>query len=553
MNIDAKINSILNHRLDLRKTCVHEGVTLTPLGHGQILYYHNKTKTAGYAENKHTCNKCQFEYTMKPKSCINTTKEIVDKKTKNKTCRNKSFTTQLIIDNEKFDQIVINNPIIDMGKVHYFVPEEKELKQFISGKQFRIEEDQWGDLFQEVVNSLRVGLDLRNEENYYMLALWIIQTYFTDFLDNTLSVAIKGQSGSAKTIILEYLQSLGYRTKIADTTIAAMYLLVNDYGFNLLFDEIDETNENKKGELMSIIRSSYRRGQSKIRASKINGNYSGVEAFNIFSTTGMSYRRKVPDDIQNRSITIESIKSHDNRLPLVASKLNYINYILRCKLFFAYVIKYWSSLQRFSSLITLITQITYQNVQGKKNLSDLGINKERQKIYDFSTESYPPKVKEYMETLQGRNIELFNLCYRLSKVTDLDLFDVLQSVFDNKKEQDIIHQDEYLDVMRRFLRKLITEIKAGIDYESKEYHIQRGDKKGFIKFPVTKIRQEFNQHLSNSSLQKISDSRYKKLLTDLGFYQDKKTGNLYVNQLINGKTTRCAIFDKKILKEIDYE
>jgi len=262
----------------------------------------------------------------------------------------------------------------------------------------------------------------------------------------------------------------------------------------------------------------------------------------LFSATGMSYREFVPDDIQNRSVTLKSIKSRDNTLPLISSNLSYISYMVRTQLFFAYVTRYSSSVKGFSAKVTQVTQVTSKKSSIRKK-SDLGIKEERDRIYSELTQGMNQEALDYMNTLSGRNIELFKLLYDISRVTELDLLEDLKTIFETKIIDDEINQDEYLALLRDYIRETIDDFKTKVNAQ---YKIQKGDYKDCYKYPVMDFKSGFVSYLRNKNVPIIGEGRRRKLYTDLGFTDQK---NFNVSQKINDKSTRCVIFDKNILKE----
>ncbi len=422
------------------------------------------------------------------------------------------------------------------------VPKDEDIEEFCNGK---FKDITWSDCVIALLNSYRTLIDFRNDEDVYALVLFTLQTYMKDFLEAVFFYSLDSTTNTGKTMIAENIAYHSYRTLVRkDVSISAIFRSVEKYGVNILIDEIDALHREKKSECESMFRGGYRRGTPVSRVEKVEGKFISKD-YDLFGCHGFTYRGTVADDLKNRSISNQMMKSVDHRRPLLNFFKGYQSYQPQTLLFFSRLKNYHQSLKRFSKFGSQVTEVTAKSNYTQELLPN-EIEALIQKRYDTYIEHFTPEAKDYMKTLFGRNMELFFVMYNISRVSDVALMEHIEKIFNKKKDEDNLGDDTYLEIYKDFLTKKFNELKEGIGIYAK-FKIKKGKHEGFFKYPQTQLDKEFMTELKASSYPMISMNRKKQILRDLGFVS---LDNMGVNHKIDGTTTKCVVFTKKIQKEL---
>ena len=124
-------------------------------------------------------------------------------------------------------------------------------------------------LYEEILNYLKGHLWLRNEEEYHVLACWILATWVKELFDSYSYLAIIGPYESGKSRVLEVLSQLSYNSILAASASPAVIpRLIERYQATVLIDEGQLLKSKDRDELVAILNNGYRRGGVYVRAKR---------------------------------------------------------------------------------------------------------------------------------------------------------------------------------------------------------------------------------------------------------------------------------------------
>jgi hypothetical protein len=157
------------------------------------------------------------------------------------------------------------------------------------------------DLFTAVVNYLKQHVELQNDEQYLVVALWIFHTYIIEHFRISPMLYFYGVSGTGKTRMGEVLTSLAYLgQQITSPTEASLFRTATYFGTCYIIDELDLFSDKGRKEVADLLKSRYKRGQGIPRcAPKLIGPDS-IIYYNIFGPTVICTTEAMPGIIENR-------------------------------------------------------------------------------------------------------------------------------------------------------------------------------------------------------------------------------------------------------------
>lgn len=440
-------------------------------------------------------------------------------------------------------QIKVKSPLVK--PIYNYLPNEDELKLFLD-KGFAPKDN--ASLFFQIVNNAKVFLDLETDADYVLLALFVMQTYFSDFLDSVFLLAIDGDKGSGKTSVLEFLQGVGCKYVMTkNITGAGLMRSIESEGLNVGYDEIDELEPKQRDEVFGVLRGSQRSGNKALRLESTRDGYKTL-AFDTKGSHSYCYRGGVEDALESRSLSINMESSDDEKIAPIKAVSSYQLRKLASELYFLRLYNYlylYKSKKEF-------TEYTF-DVLDKDIMSAEEKRSTREKVYNHVTKNLSFEQKEYLEGLSGRLQELYLVMLNVSKVTSLELIRWITQIFERKKalldtSDGSIENEIKLYLSNKFLslRNLAIE-ETNITGSSMYYTT---DKK--IKFKTKLLLSELNSHLKDRKFYNVTDNHISKILRSLGAKKGNKSdgANYQVTENFAGVKTNAIIFDKKLLRGI---
>jgi len=445
------------------------------------------------------------------------------------------------------------------------ITQELASEWFNSEKQPTIDE-----IYLDIKKVLNQCYDFSDERDLDVAILFILQSWFSDVLKGVFYVDVRSQMGGGKTILLELMQGLSrYGVLANDMSFAVIPRMVDRYKCTLFFDEIDMINKHVIEDIFKILRTGYRKGQKYIRAKPKTFE---PETFDCYGAKAFNYRSDVADDLKNRSLPINTSKSHDKTLPILNLYKDKFLQPVAFKIFCFYM----NSLNRLmivdkmfnedmgrllgGDLVKEVKEVnelmvntnTDNNIYNPSRIHFLSVishfylfsltlltekDKSPHPMRDLTEKQAVEHFSKLLEKLTGRSIELFSLVIHLCSILGLDIFQNFKELLEEKAEFEDHDEEDLKNVLREIL--IEQEVGAGI-------HAGMG-----LKFKYYRdIQSAFMRAVHEAYGYKPNTSSMKRFLRELGFV-DKK--NKKVLKFGDNNTALCLIYDDSIKKNLGLE
>lgn len=161
----------------------------------------------------------------------------------------------------------------------------------------------YSDLLNEIEDFIKDYLEMPNESDYFVLALWLFHTYLVENFDTTPILYFYGVKETGKTRAGEVLMELAFRCeRLTSPTEATLFRSAHYFKTTLIIDEIKLWGPEGNQEVARLIKSRYKRG---LMVSRVNLNKQGedqVEYFDVFAPLVICSTESIPDTIESRCI-----------------------------------------------------------------------------------------------------------------------------------------------------------------------------------------------------------------------------------------------------------
>ncbi|GAI52367.1 unnamed protein product, partial [marine sediment metagenome] len=154
------------------------------------------------------------------------------------------------------------------------------------------------------VSFIRNYLELPNDTDYLLLALWIFHTYLIEKFNETPILYFYGVKETGKTRAGEVLEQLGFRCeRLTSPTEATLFRSASYFKTSLIIDEIKLWGLDGNPEVARLIKSRYKRGLMVSRCNLDKRGEDQIEYFDVFSPLVICTTESIPDAIESRCIT----------------------------------------------------------------------------------------------------------------------------------------------------------------------------------------------------------------------------------------------------------
>lgn len=379
--------------------------------------------------------------------------------------------------------------------------------------------------------------DMPLERDYDNCCLLCFQSYLNEILDVVFYLEVVGETGSAKTALLEGLRDVCKHGMMAgNIKVAGIARCIEKYKLTLFIDELD----NKKArdeDVEGILRQGYRKNDYYIRMMPKSHE---PEFFNVFGIKGFSYRSSVADDLSNRSISVNMKKTKNQVLPVINI---FKHHFSPFELMFFWHLDNISYIFTQSPNFKYHKDIYYDNhfLNSLNDINDININNniiygniaQSTEVIAHQTPNFVNFVKFIKERhIFGRNIEMAYLIYSMSKLLNLDIDKILLETIIEKQEMEDADEEEGWGGL---LRDILVE----------EYN--KAELKDTIK--VIKYKQAIGSYLKR--MKEVYDNipsqqLVKKMLRQMGFIDGINRKVMWLKD----KAYLCLIYDKDIQERL---
>lgn len=167
-------------------------------------------------------------------------------------------------------------------------------------------------LLKDVIKFIRRYLELPEDRDYLILALWVFHTYLIEKFEATPILYFQGVKETGKTRAGEVLGELAYKCeRLTSPTEATLFRSAEYFKTALIIDEIQLWGKAGNEEVARLIKSRYKRG---LKVSRVNLNKSGeeqIEYFDVFAPLVISTTESIPDIIESRCLNFLMQKNKD--------------------------------------------------------------------------------------------------------------------------------------------------------------------------------------------------------------------------------------------------
>lgn len=208
-----------------------------------------------------------------------------------------------------------------------------EIKEFECNDNLRFRENdertaklrsELNKLYHELIDFLKNWVDMP-EDNYKLIAIWIIGTYFHKKFNTYPFLYFNAMRGSGKTRtlnLISWLQNNGNGNVLNNPSESVIFRTAQERG--LVFDEMESIRSKEKNIMREILNSAYKRGGKVLRMKKVKRmneqnkleETQEVEEFDIFTPIAMANIQGVDEVLSDRCITTILEKSSNHTFTL---------------------------------------------------------------------------------------------------------------------------------------------------------------------------------------------------------------------------------------------
>ena len=384
----------------------------------------------------------------------------------------------------------INNPrythlqsIIESLRRNNLIEEETPEAQ-----KTRIENENYSRLLKEtywkIIDLLKQYSDIK-EEDYHIIALWIIGTYFFKEFEAYPYLFLNAMRGSGKTRSLKLIISLSWNGELLTSVREAVIFRSAGKG-TIGIDEFEGVMKKENDGLREMLNASYKQGLKVKRMKRVKteaGETHVVESFEPYTPIVMANIWGMEEVLLDRCLTIILEKSNNptyvkkmedfRNNTLIENIKNNLNMLKKCSLvqlcsyFSEYnIYKQWNNyINDRYNYITTYNTLTTQTTQTTLN----------SKLLSFFNKIDATEIN-------GRDLELFMPLFIISSMIEDDLLDKILDVAKNKvkaKRVDEMTESkdvQLIDFVSRQdeswikIKDLTQHFKLFIQDDEQEYH-----------------------------------------------------------------------------------
>lgn len=189
-----------------------------------------------------------------------------------------------------------------------------DLKKFVKEyTAFKSVPPNGNELFNEIVNLIKRHIELEQDIDYYLLAAWIIGTYFSPIFQAYPFLHVKAPKRSGKSQCLNLLAQLGFNAIKSRPSLPALGDTVDSLRGTYLIDQADSLERKGSEELLDVLADSYKKSGGKRRVVNFDKKRGReVLEFETYGPKAFASIRELPEDLRDRCLVIPLIRSQKN-------------------------------------------------------------------------------------------------------------------------------------------------------------------------------------------------------------------------------------------------
>jgi len=167
------------------------------------------------------------------------------------------------------------------------------------------------EIFNEVRDHIKYYVELEDENQYSIVACWIVMTYFFEMFDSFGYLYLTGTKRVGKTKLLKIIATLAFNGKLnIGIKTASLFRSIHNSKLTLCLDEIDANTLKNDTDLNEVLRGGYIKGHSVPRTERNEktGAFE-VKQHEFYSPKALCNITGIDDVIEDRAITIVMVRS----------------------------------------------------------------------------------------------------------------------------------------------------------------------------------------------------------------------------------------------------
>ncbi|MBA7562431.1 hypothetical protein ES695_19490 [Candidatus Atribacteria bacterium 1244-E10-H5-B2] len=160
------------------------------------------------------------------------------------------------------------------------------------------------ELLKDVEKFIRRHVEMPNEHDYFLLALWVFHTYMIDLEQVTPFLFFQGEYSTGKSQAGDVLRHIAYKAELqTDLTPATMFRSAQYYKTTLVVDELTLVGRNANPDIISLIKCRYERMSAVPRIDMEDKDRENqIKYYQVFGPLAMGSELGLPTAIKSRSI-----------------------------------------------------------------------------------------------------------------------------------------------------------------------------------------------------------------------------------------------------------
>lgn len=172
-------------------------------------------------------------------------------------------------------------------------------------------------VFNELVDNIRLYLELEDDSDYDLLAAWVLGTYFYPIFSAYPFIHLKAPKGSGKSQCLTLLTQLCFNAVKAAPTVASLGDTVDALRGTYLVDQANSLARQGREDLLDIFCDSYKFSGGKRRIISMDKARGGrdILEFETYSPKAFASTKELPEDLRDRCFILQLKRSSINNFP----------------------------------------------------------------------------------------------------------------------------------------------------------------------------------------------------------------------------------------------
>ena len=192
-----------------------------------------------------------------------------------------------------------------------------DAKAFIEGQLRPIPEDMSqssASLVERVAAQARKHIEFESELDSYIIAVWVIGSYFHRIFHAFPFLHVKAPKGSGKSQCLNFLAQMCFNATKARPSLAALGDTVDVLRGTYLIDQADSLARKGSEDLLDILADSYKRNGGKRRIVNIEKGHREILEFETYAPKAFASIKELPEDLRDRCFVLMLTRSKRNDL-----------------------------------------------------------------------------------------------------------------------------------------------------------------------------------------------------------------------------------------------